>query len=590
MQASIVDVVADHARDFPDRLAVVFVHEDDGLRPLETSMSYAELDRAARARAVWLRGRCGSGERVLLLYRPGLEFVKSLLGCMYAGMVPVPAPVPDGRRHHLQRATGIALDADPRIALTDSTELPTVAAWADQPGLDHMLCSATNIAATGSPDEWRRPLISREPFALLQYTWGATAEPHGVMIGHDNLLHGLDSYRRALRLDLGAVFANWLPVEQGTGVVPLLLMPLYLGATTVMTSSVGFLRSPRIWTRMMSRWRAEASVAPDFGYALCAAESTPGEAAELDLSAWKYAFVSGGALDRAALTRFTERFAVSGFRPSVLRTSYNPPGTSGCATFSLPDQPAAVLQINTGPVLVNDELVDGSDTRLPRLVSRGAPVDLDVRVVHPQTLAVVPDGKIGEIWLRGKSLGRGFWNKQDATVRTFRAVTADGDGGFLRTGDFGAVLDGEIYVSGRLEDVVVHEGGYLHLKRLLELIEPLDEGFRGLTGSVFTVQASDPEVVVLHEYAPALAASRSLAELAAEIRSAAAGACGVSLGGLVLVQPGILPRTQTGRVSRRLARELFVNDALSSLYEDLRPELLSRYRPHAVNVAEGSLM
>ncbi|MDG5801178.1 AMP-binding protein [Streptomyces ossamyceticus] len=587
MQASIVDVVADHATDFPDRPAVVFVHDDDGSQPLETSLTYAELDRAARARAVWLRGRCGSGERVLLLYPPGLEFVKSLLGCLYAGMVPVPAPMPNGRRHHLQRATGIALDSDPRIALTDSTELTTVAAWADQQGLDRMLCSATDIAATGSPDEWRRPLISREPFALLQYHWGVAAEPHGVMIGHDNLLHGLESHRRALRRRPATV-ANWLPVEQGTGIVALLLTPLYLGTTTVMTSSGAFLRNPRIWPRMISRWGAEASAAPDFGYALCAAEVGPEEAAELDLSAWQHAFVTGTTVDTDVLTRFTERFAVSGFRPSALSTAYHPPGTSVCATVSPPDQRLAALGTDTGHTPRTDEAVDGTDSRLPWLVNRGTPVDLDVRVIDPETLAAVPDGHVGEIWLRGKSLGRGFWNKQDATVRTFRAVTADGEGGFLRTGDFGAVLAGEIYVSGRLEDIVVHEGNYLHTKRLLELIEPLDDGFRGLAGSVLTVSAPGQEVVVLHEYDPVRAADRSLAELAAAIRNTAAGACGILLGGLMLVRPGALPRTQTGGVSRRLARELFVNDALFSLYEELRPELLRRYRPHAV--AEGSLM
>ncbi|MFF1478067.1 AMP-binding protein [Streptomyces sp. NPDC058301] len=587
MQGSIVDVVAHHATDFPDRPAVVFVHEDDGSQPLETLLTYAELDRAARARAVWLRSRCGSGERVLLLYPPGLEFVKSLLGCLYAGMVPVPAPVPDDRRHHLQRATGIALDCDPRIALTESARLPTVAAWADQQGLGRMLCSATDIATAGSPDEWRRPLISREPFALLQYHWGVAAEPHGVMIGHDNLLHGLDNCRRGLRKQPDTV-ANWLPVEQGTGVVALLLAPLYLGATTVMTSSGAFLRSPRIWPRMISRWGAEASAAPDFGYALCAVEVGPEEAAELDLSAWQHAFVTGAPADTDILTRFTERFAASGFRPSALRGAYHPPGTSVCATVSSLYRTSGVLGTDAGPALRNDKMADGTHSGLPWLVNRGTPVDLDVRVVDPETLAVVPDGHVGEIWLRGKSLGRGFWNKQDATVRTFRAVTADGEGGFLRTGDFGAVLNGEIHVSGQLEDIVIHEGNYLHMKRLLELIEPLSDGFRGLAGSVFTVAGSGQEVVVLHEYDPVRAADYNLTELATAIRRISAGACGISLGGLVLVRPGGLPRTQTGGVSRRLAHELFVNDALLSLYEDLGPELLRRYRPNAV--AEGSLM
>jgi acyl-CoA synthetase (AMP-forming)/AMP-acid ligase II len=339
---------------------------------------------------------------------------------------------------------------------------------------------------------------------------------------------------------------------------------------------------------MISRWGAEASAAPDFGYALCAAEVGPEEAAELDLSAWRHAFVTGTTVDTDVLGRFTERFAAAGFRPWALTTAYHPPGTSVCATVSSPDQTPTVLGTDTGPTLWGDEAIDGTDSRLPWLVSRGRPVDLDVRVVDPETLTVVPDGHFGEILLRGKSLGRGFWNKQDATVRTFRAVTADGEGGFLRTGDFGAVLAGEIYVSGRLEDIVVHEGNYLHMKRLLELIQPLDDGFHELVGSVFTVAAPGQEVVVLHEYDPVRTVDRSLPELAAAIRNTAAGACGISLGGLVLVRPGTLPRTQTGGVSRWLARELFVNDALFSLYEDLRPELLRRYRPHAV--AEGSLM
>ncbi|MGW1917073.1 AMP-binding protein [Streptomyces sp. NPDC002076] len=589
MPTNIVDVVTSRADDFPHHPAVIFVDEEDGRQPRETTLSYAELDRAARARAVWLRERCTSGERVLLLYPAGLEFVKSLLGCLYAGVVPVPAPMPDGRRHHLTRATGIALDADPRIALTDSAHLATVAAWVDQQGLDRMLCSATDIAAAGPPEEWRPPLISREPFALLQYTWGPAATPHGVMIGHDNLLHALDGHRRALRLDSAAVFANWLPVEQGTGLVGMLLTPLYLGATTVMTSFGAFLRSPEIWLRMISRWGAEASVAPAFGFALCAAEVTTQQAVELDLSAWRHAFVSGSPVDVAALDRFSERFAVSGFRRSALRTGYHSPGTSGCATLSPTGRAPSVHTARPSRVLFVNGLPRAADATLPQFVSRGAPIGIDVRVVDPQTLAVVPDGHVGEIWLRGKSLGRGYWNKQDATVRTFRAVTADGEGGFLRTGDLGVLRDGELYVSGRLEDTVFHEGGYLYLDHVLKLIEPLDDGLCVLAGSVFTVAAPGQEVVVLCEY-DVTASARSPQDLVSEIRRAVAGSCGVSLGGVVFVQPGGVPRTETGRVSRRLTRELFMNDALVCVYEDLRPELRRRYRPHAAPVAEGSLM
>ncbi|MEV5880104.1 AMP-binding protein [Streptomyces sp. NPDC052101] len=580
MRDNMVDVVMGHASRSPGRTAAVFVHDDDGDRAHETSITYGELDRAARARAAWLRERCSSGDRALLLYPSGLEFIRSLLGCLYAGVVPVPAPMPDGRPHHLKEATGIALDVDPRMVLTQSSHLGTVADWAGQQGLDRILCTATDTV-TGSPDQWCRPLISREPFALLRNSWGAGAEPYGVMIGHDNLVHALDSHSRALGLTPDSVFANWLPIQRGTGLVESLLTALYAGTTAVLMSPETFLREPFLWLRTMSRWRAEVGIAPGFAYDLCAAEVTLEQAAALDLSGWRHACTLDTPAGAGTRTRFEERFASSGFRPSAWRAGYGSAGTTGLVAVSAPGTTASIMKADRR-ALEADVLTRGTDADAPRLVGLGSPAGVDVRVVDPHTFRVVPDGRIGEIWLRGRSLGRGFWNKQDATVATFRAVTADGQGGFLRTGDLGAVLDGEIFMSGRLEDVLVLQGRRLYPQHLEHFIESLDKGLSGLAGSVFTVAVPGQEVVAVHECEPAASSMENLSDLAVTIREAIAGSHGIAMGGLVLVRPGDVPRTDTGGVSRARVRELFIHDALEPLYEDLHPDLRRTFRPHDV--------
>ncbi|GAA0339964.1 fatty acyl-AMP ligase [Streptomyces blastmyceticus] len=578
MRGNVVEIIAGHARDLPERTAVA-VAGCDGRAPDDASLTFAELDRAARGRAVWLRQRCTTGARILLLYPTGLEFVKSLLGCMYAGMVPVPAPLPVGRRHHLAQATGIALDADAQVALTDSAHLGAVAAWADQQGLARMLCAATDVVAGGPPDSWVPPLISREPFALLQYTWGAASEPKGVMIGHDNLLHGLDALGRNLGLGPDSVFAGRLLKHSGPALVGLVLGPLVLGATAVLMPSVACTDDPYPWLRLMSRWRADVGAAPGFAYDLAARRVTAEQAAELDLSGWRHAFTAGTTVSAEGMAAFTERFAAAGFRPAAWRVGYCPPETSGSPVTSPPQAPPTVLHADA-PALENDVLTpQAPDGTGPRLISRGTPLETDVRVVCPDTGRVLPEGRIGEIWLRGRSVGRGYWDKQDETVRTFRAVTEDGDGGYLRTGDIGGLFDGELYVTGRLNDVLVVQGRRLYAPHLEQRIATLDEGFSGLRGSVFTVGAADGEVVVVQEYGAGTAAPADLERLAATVRGALAASHGVHVGGIVFGRPGQVPRSFDGKPLRAFTRELFVADALDPLYEDLHSGLRRRYRP-----------
>ncbi|MFF3545072.1 AMP-binding protein [Streptomyces platensis] len=577
MRDNLVDVLVRHAVETPDRTAAVFIHEGEGRQRYERSVTYAELDRAARSLAVWLRERCASGERALLLYPAGLEFVKGLLGCLYAGVVPVPAPMPNARRPHLKGATGIALDADPCMVLTESGHLASVADWAGQQGLNRMLCIATDTVG-GRHDQWCRPVISREPFALLRYSWGSDAEPQGVMIGHDNLVHALESHRRTLGLTPESRLVTWLPVQRGTWLVGTLLTSLFLGSTAVLISTESFMHHPYLWLDAISRWRAEVSMAPHFAYDLCAEEVTPEQAATLDLSGWRHActLVTPTAAD--TLERFGERFAASGFQPSAWRVFYRSPGTSGAAVVSTPGKELPITKADRRALETN-VLAKGTGTDSPQLIGLGTASGTDVRIVDPHGLRVMPDGHIGEVWLRGRGLGRGYWNKQDSTVRTFRAVTADGEGGFLRTGDLGAIQDGELYISGRLEDVLVLQGRHLYPQHLEEFIEHLDNGFSGLTGRVFAVPVPGREAVVVQEWEPAASPSESPSELAVTIRDAVAGSHGIALGGLVLVPPGGLPRADNRSASRALTRELFVNDALEALYEDLRPELLHRYRP-----------
>ena len=568
-EPSALHLLRRHAVERADRPAVTYVHDHDAADGART-LGFAGLDAEARRVGSWLQERCDRGDRVLLLHPPGLPFVTALLGCLYAGVVAVPSPMPGQFQYQQRRVSKIVADARVRVALTDTGQLAEARQWIDAEGL------GLTVAASDGPDfgdagQWRDPGATAHDLTLLQYTSGSTGDPKGVMVDHANLLHNADSLRRSLGLTEDTNLGGWIPLYHDMGLMGQLLPGLFLGSSCALMSPMAFLKRPHQWLKLIDTYDLGYSAAPNFAYELCLRRVTDAQIAQLDLSGWQFAANGSEPIQASTLRDFAERFAPAGFRAESLAPCYG----MAEATVFVSGRSSRPPRIEP----VDAEALEKHLLEIPRpgvttreLVGCGDVPDFDVRIVDPADRRVLPDGTTGEIWLRGPSVAAGYWDRPEATEETFRARTHDGDGPYLRTGDLGALLDGEIYVTGRSKDLLIVHGRNLYphdIEHELRLHHP---PLAALAGTAFTVPAPQEEVVVLHEIRGRFSPEQ-LRELAVEMRATVYRAFGVRTAGLVLLRPGAVRKTTSGKVQRAEMRGLFLDGALTPVHEEVDPGL-----------------
>ncbi|MGW5048874.1 fatty acyl-AMP ligase [Streptomyces griseoluteus] len=590
MTDNLLEHIAAHARRQPSKDAVIFVRGRRDERT-EQRLSYGELDRTARRLGRWLARRSEPGDRILLLLPTGLEFVTALIGCHHAGLVAVPAPPPGMGDPKGARAAGIAVDAGARLVLTDAHHLADVRTLLGDAGVDALPCYAVEAVdqASGADDEaaddWTPPRLSDDTIAVLQYTSGSTSEPKGVMLTHGALMHNLRSIEGWLGVDHRTRVCSWLPLYHDMGLIGMLLAVLYLGCEVVLFAPTDFVRRPHTWFDLIQQHRSTFITAPNFAYDLLVRQLSDEQVAALDLSSVRWALNGAEPLDAATLTRFQERFAPAGFRAEALMPCYGlaeatlfVAGTpTGRGPLVSPVDPAALERHSF------EAAGDGEQAR--PLVSSGRVLDLDVRIIDPDTLTEQAEGKVGEIWVRGGSVTPGYWRRPEDNARTFEAVTASGEGGFLRTGDLGVLRDGELYVTGRIKDVLVVRGRNLYAHDIERHVGALHEGFTGLRASVCALPYDESQLVVMQEFRPAGGSRPDLPALARTVRGELTERFGVRVPNVVFLRPGQVRRTTSGKVRRAMMRDLFVAGELKTLYEDLAPEVVRRHRTAAADTA-----
>ncbi|MFF9166866.1 MULTISPECIES: fatty acyl-AMP ligase [unclassified Streptomyces] len=561
------DVILDRAERTPEREALLLLPEsDDRGRP--NPVSYGALDAAARELAGWLQARGAQGERVVLMHLSRRQFAVSLLACLYAGAIAVPVPPTGGRRHHAVRVAGIVKDVAPCATFTDAALAPDVSRLLASCGYGSVPCLAADAVPVRVP--WQRPELSEDTVAYLQYTSGSTGTPRGVVVTHGNLLANLAAIEEALGAGPGERVGGWLPFHHDMGLVGQLLLPLYLGGTSVLLSPEAFLKRPARWLEAIGRYGIGVSGAPDFAYELCARQVTDEQVAGLDLSGWRVAVTGGEPVAAATGRSFTERFAPAGFRPEALTPCYGlAEATLLVSGGCLETAPAA--RAVDGEALERHQLREPRAGRAPRtLVACGRPYGSEVRIVDPESLRTVADGGIGEIWVRGAGVAGGYWRDRTATAEVFDAVTADGEGGFLRTGDLGTLLDGRLHVTGRLKDVIVVGGRNLYPQDLEHAVQQISALFG--TGTAFSVPGERERVVMVQELRTHKRYDLDLDGLAGDVERCLAEEFGISVDGVLLVRPGTIRRTTSGKVERAATRRLFLNGRLQPLHQRLGRE------------------
>ncbi|WP_121702742.1 fatty acyl-AMP ligase [Streptomyces sp. BBFR25] len=565
--ANATEILRHWAAERPAQDALIWVRDPERRDALH--LTHAELDTRARQLAMRLRSLFPDGSRILLLCPPA-EFIVPFVGCLYAGMVAVPAPLPGRFPHERRRVKAIAADSRVSAVLTDTADLPAVRDWARQEGLDGLPLLVADDTGLPGPDGWEPPAADRGTLALLQYTSGSTGTPKGVMISHGNLLTNAATLCTTLQVPEGARFGGWAPQFHDMGLMAQTLPALFHGSTCVLMDPTAFLKRPHHWLRMIDTYDVVWSAAPNFGYDYCCRKVTDEQIQDLDLSRWRYAVNGSEPVQAGTTTEFAKRFAAAGFRPEAASPCYGLAESTVFVSGAPPREP--LVTTVDGDALARREFrpvptaAGGRD-----LPSNGAAHGFDVAVVDPETHRRLPAGRIGELWLRGPNVAQGYWDDPDTTDATFRATTADGDTGYLRTGDLGTVHDGELYVTGRIKDVMIFRGRNLYPQDIEHELRTSHPELANV-GAVFAapVRPSDPRdleegLVVTHEVRAGLGEPR-LTALAAALRQTVARDFGVVPAAVLLLRRGTVRRTTSGKIERAAMRELFLTGRLDSEY------------------------
>ena len=452
--STLVELVRRRALDTPQRCAFAFLIEGEA----ETiDLNYGELDRRARAIGALLQSRRATGERVLLLFPPGLDYIAAFFGCLYAGAIAVPAYPPRLNRT-IRRLQAIAVDAEAAFALTPTNSLRPEGLLERIPDFQRLEWLATEDVAPGLEGEWHELAFAADTLAYLQYTSGSTATPKGVMVSHANVLHNSAFINRGFGHTPDSVALTWLPHFHDMGLVDGIVQPIYGGFHSFVMPPVSFLQRPLRWLEAISRYKVTHSGGPNFAYDLCLRKIPPEQRAALDLSSWTVAYNGAEPIRKETLEQFAAAFAPCGFRRSAFYPAYGlAEATLKVAGGQKSDTPS-YLHVQRS-ALEQNRIVEVSEQNeaARALVGLGhADADTKVVIVDPETFVQCRRQQLGEIWVSGPSVTQGYWNRPNETETTFRAHLADsGDGPFLRTGDLGFLSEGgELVFVDRLKDLM----------------------------------------------------------------------------------------------------------------------------------------
>ena len=541
------------------------------------SFTYQILERQAQAIAANLQSLEAKGERVLLLYPPGLEFMAGFFGCLYAGAIAIPA-YPPRPNQSLSRLEAIAADAQAKLVLTTTPLLGYLKGrFAENSILATIqLLDANNIIAQNLESQWQEPTIKSDTLAFLQYTSGSTGKPKGVMISHKNILHNLAMGYEQSETTPESQTVTWLPFGHNTGLVVGVLQPLYGNFPVKIMSPLDFLQKPLRWLMAISRYKATQSLAPNFAYDLVCFQTTPEEREMLDLSSWELA-VSGAEPIRAeTFERFINTFQPYGFRPEAFTAGYGMAESVVGISLGLKTKPPVILNVDKDEFTKKRVVVavDESDST-QKIVSCGrSGSDEKILIVNPETLTECSSDQVGEIWVSSPSVAQGYWNRLEATAETFQGYLKDTEKGpFLRTGDLGFLLNDELFVTGRLKDLIIIRGSN-HYPQDIELtVDRSHQALRSSCGAAFSVEVeSEERLVIVQEVQESYLEQLDVDEVVNAIRQAVSEQHQLQVYGVSLLKTGTIPKTSSNKIQRHACKTGFLEGSLdivgSSIFQE----------------------
>ena len=538
----------------------------DGEPGQHQRLTFAELDRKARSIATQIQQRHGAGKPVLVVLDPGVDYAAAIYGCMYAGAIAVPIYPPQMLRmqHTMPRLKAVIANAAAPLMISNRATIGETISPLWQ--LPHEHAIAVEEVRLADADLWQETLPSPDDVAILQYTSGSTGNPSGVILKHGTLINNMESLRHHFHF-YGVRLVQWIPPYHDMGLVCGILIPVYVGVESVLLSPADFVRDPLLWLRCIDHYRGTSNGAPNFGFEFCVRKIKDKDCEGLDLSSWKVA-VSGAEPIRAkTLERFSKKFAPYGFKKSTFCPSF---GLAESVVFVSGSRLGETYrkfevdsqQLQQGQIkLVADSVTDAEHTQT--LVSSGtAGRETEIAIVDPESLVQLPDGQVGEIWIHGSSIAAGYWRDNDKTAKQFKGyILGDQSKSYLRTGDLGALIDGELVVTGRRKELIIVAGRNLYPHDVEQVVQSTSEAFKSDTGIAFGLEIDDSEqlVVVQEIWRPKKFDTDTLLNNAV---TAIHESLQVTPYAIVLVRSGSMPKTSSGKLQRGDLRQMFVANDL----------------------------
>lgn len=568
-QNTIVDLLRYRAKEQPYQLGYTFLL--DGEKETK-SYSYQQLDEQAKAIAAMLQQQFHPGDRALLLYPPGLEYITAFFGCLYAGIVAIPAYPPRPNRS-LQRLENILKDAEAKIALTTEEVLGSLEKRLDQATLlKNLYWVATD--KVNDHQQYQHLEIDSQRVAFLQYTSGSTSTPKGVMISHENLLHNSSLIYQAFGHHRHSQGVIWLPPYHDMGLIGGIIQPLYAGFNVILMSPLMFLQNPLRWLQAISRYGGTSSGGPNFAYELCLRKINQQQIKNLDLSSWEVAFNGAEPINYQTLEKFATTFAPYGFRQEAFYPCY------GMAEATLiisggKKNAKVVSKTVQGKALAQNQVKQANleDENSRTLISCGQSfLAQQIIIVNPETLTKCDADEVGEIWVAGPSIAQSYWNHPLESKETFKAHLADTqEGPFLRTGDLGFMDEGELFVTGRLKDVIIINGRNYYPQDIEWTIAENHPQIRPNCLAAFSIEIAGEEKLVIVAEIERLANFKDEwlkpKELIQSIRKVVSGDYDLQVYKTLLIKPGTIPKTSSGKVQRHLCRAKFIESSLELIVD-----------------------
>jgi acyl transferase domain-containing protein/acyl-CoA synthetase (AMP-forming)/AMP-acid ligase II/acyl carrier protein len=571
---TLIDVVQRHANTIPEEVALICLNA----QLAETrSLTFRQVDESARHFAAQLQGRCAPGDRAALLLNSGADFVIAFLGCLYAGVIAVPLyPLQRRREPHRRKLEAILRDADCAAVVSETERVFDTADWMQQIGLSGRTRVMTAAVAV-DPSTSSLPAISPQSVAFLQYTSGSTGAPRGVCVSHHNLMANERLFASLMGNDERSVIATWLPLHHDLGLIGNVLQALYLGARAVLMEPMSFINRPLSWLEVISRYRATTSGAPNFAYALCVSRVRDAQLPALDLSSWSCAYSGAEPIRADTVEAFARKFRNCGLKQEAMYACYGLAEATLIVTGSRRGQYLTIKAFDTAELgrgrakVVHAQrpgtnAANGSVTNVSWLVSSGyVATGQPLAVVDPISCAPCGPNEIGEIWTHGPCTMAGYWRNADASgVALANLASRSAEGPYLRTGDLGFVHGGELYVTGRIKDTIIVRGRNYAPQDIEVTAQGSCASLQPDAGAAFTVEHDSlEELVVVQEVTRAALRDPHLRDAFPKIARAIAVEHGLRVHQVVLIRPGTLPKTTSGKVQRQRAKDLLVANELS---------------------------